>query len=191
MTPIQQEVMQLVHQVYELWPYNKKPLPNRASDVEIDAFSARTGVPVPNELRDWLRLCNGPIVGPGGTYSLKKMEQMYQWHPEWKEKGWIKVADDGCGDPYVLDTSTKIGDTHPVYFIDHETYEGEADYVVASSLWTFLRFLLRADLESQEAVQHGLHYESLWPFNKHFVLMDDPALAQYKGSVPLAWEVDP
>ncbi len=116
------------------------------------------------------------------------MEQEYQWFPEWKEKGWIKVADDGCGDPYVLDTAITVGDTHPVYFIDHETYEGEADYVVASGLWIFLRFLLSDDLESQIDFKQSIPHESLWPFDKRFVLAEDPALTHYTGTIPLAWD---
>lgn len=105
-------------------------------------------------------------------------------------EGWIKVADDGFGDPYVLDTSTKIGDTHPIYFIDHETYEGDVDYVVASGLWTFLRFLLTDDLESQEAIERGVSRDKFWPFDAARVLAEDPALIEYKGTAPLALEAN-
>lgn len=190
MLPIQEEVMGLVRETYETWPFPKGPLPNGASDDLINAFSARVGLPIPDELRAWLRLVNGSIVGPGGSCSLKQMEQEYRWHPEWKTKGWIKVADDGCGDPYILDTSTTVGDTHPVYFIDHETYEGEADYVVASGLWVFLRFLLMDDKESQDAFKRGIEQKRFWPFDAGRVLAEDPALGSYKGNVPLAWETN-
>lgn len=118
------------------------------------------------------------------------MESEYEHYPEWKDKGWIAIAGDGCGDTYVLDTQNTAGATHPIYFIDHETYEGEADYVVASGLWPFLRFLLLNDLRGQDAFHDGGKHESYWPFNAERVLAEDPALRQYKGTVPLAWDAD-
>ena len=95
---IQEEVMRLVHQSYETIPFPKDALPDGVSDAAMDAFSVRTGVPIPEELRAWLRLVDGPMAGPGGTCSLKQMEEQYEWYPEWKTKGWIKIAGDGCGD---------------------------------------------------------------------------------------------
>jgi hypothetical protein len=187
MDTIQDEVLLLVKYA---WPFPDQALPSGTNDSEMDAFTERTGVAIPEELRLWLRHCNGAVIGSGGVYGLVEMEQQYHSHPEWVEKGWIAVANDGCGDPYVLDTHTLVEDTHPVYFIDHETYEGEADYVVASGLWPFLRFLLTREFDREKSRKNAQMYVSYWPFYEPRVLAEDPALAHYQGKVPLPWEAD-
>jgi hypothetical protein len=102
--------------------------------------------------------------------------------PLWRERGWIPVAGDGNGNYYVLDSHTGGPGSHPVYFLDHETDLAKPEYVVASNLWHFLRFLLKREVEGPQA------RAASWPFNQRLVLEADPELAAYAGVAPLPWE---
>lgn len=149
-----------------------EPLPPGASDDEIDAFSKRTGVQVPTDLREWWKFTNGPCIGPGGMYGIRPqrehldLEGVYQHHPEWQRLNWIPVAGDGCGNEYVLTVTPESGPLRPVYFFEHEQSDPRRfEYVVASGLWQFLRFLLREEMGGRG-----------WPFDRDFVLKADPDL---------------
>lgn len=176
---IKEEVAQLVHQV----PHApERPIPKGATEEEIVAFSSRTNLQVPDELHEWLSLSNGPRIGPGGLFGIlpteeqMRIESLYELFPAWREKGWIPVAGDGCGNYFVLDSRVSVRSSHPIYFVDHEDNYVIAQYVVASGLWQFLRFLLRTEFAI-----------SYWPFDKEKVLENDPALQEYKGDVPFPW----
>jgi hypothetical protein len=68
----------------------------------------------------------------------------------------------------------------PIFLIDERDYT-TAVYVVASSLWPFLRFLLRAEmLEPDE-------YLSYWPYNRERVLAEGPELEEIAG-IEKPWE---
>src|SRR5262245_15594104 len=126
---------------------------------EIAQFEVRNRIQVPLELREWL--CSGP-----GTYEV---EETYRFHPIWREKGWIPIAGDGCGNCYVLDTTCTVepgpgrplpSPTHPAYFMDHEEDDDRPSYAVASSFETFLHFMRR---DQEMLRQGGEHY---WPFDR-------------------------
>ncbi|MHB9134685.1 MAG: SMI1/KNR4 family protein [Armatimonadota bacterium] len=185
MTVVKQQVMALLNQV------PREPgtsLPGGVTEEELAAFEHATGLILPAELMDWLKMYNGPCVGPGGIYGIAParefltIEMQFKLHPGWKEKGWFPVAGDGVGNEYVLDSSTGKDLHHPIYFLDHEESVDQPAYIVASNLWTFLWFLLQSEME------HDQHKVSCWPFNKEKVLAVDPALAEYEGSIPLPWE---
>ena len=174
-----QEVLSLLHQVGH--KINQK-LPCGANQEQIDAFGKRMNMEVPRELREWLSVCNAPLIAQG-IYGIpptrKPLCIEYNLKPEYVALGWLPIAGDGCGDDYVLDTTCTVGSTHPIYFVDHECGYDTAQYVVASGLWAFLRFLLQEELD-----------EEYWPFDKEQVLARDPALREYQGKVPLAWEAE-
>jgi hypothetical protein len=195
---VQEQVKRLIEEQLQR---EGRRLPPGARDEEIAAFEARTGLRVPQELRELLQWSNGPPVGPSGIYPLDTGDGSegivgeYQFYPGWRKRGWIPIAGDGCGDTYLLDTTTVMGydpaqltlpaleplaaGTHPIYFKDHETDpDAPPEYVVASGLWTFLRFWLLAE-----------HGDRAWPFDRERVLEDDPALADYCGAVPLPWQL--
>jgi hypothetical protein len=181
---IQVEVLSLVRQAV-LPP--EGTLPAGASSEALDAFSRTYPLRLPKELEEWLLHYNGPLIGPGGLYGIQTERKwddigaIYTLHPEWLDAGWIPVAGDGCGNHYVLDTTVTLGDMHPIYFVDHEQGYDHADYIVASNLWSFLRFLLANDARKDPLFAR-------WPFDKPFVLAEDPALGDYAGPVPLPWE---
>lgn len=192
---IKEEVWELIQQL-EYDP--EHPEIEGATEDEILAFEERNNFMLPDELREWLKMCNGARIATG-LYGIQKgrdnqsliIESEFESFALWKKKGWIPLAGDGCGDYYILATRSKVLDTHPVFFIDHERSYYQPQYVVASGVWTFLKMLFK------EEVQHESHrddddydHDFPWPFDEEWVLKEDPALAYYEGEVPLAWEVD-
>ncbi len=164
-------------------------LPSGATSSEIEELSFRYAQQFPAEFYDWLSQCNAPPIGPGGFYGVNPaprwllVETHLEQHPGWIEKQWIPVAGDGLGNYYVLDAERNLESRHPVYFIDHEFSFYDPKYVVASNLWIFLWFLLTDELKAERSV-------SRWPFNKSFVLNNDPDLKTLKGYVPLPWDAN-
>src|SRR4051812_5659230 len=77
-------------------------LPLGATDAEIDAFVMAQQVTIAPEVRDWLSFTNGPRIGFGGVYGLNDFENVYGFMPEFKERHWLPLGTDGCGDYYVL-----------------------------------------------------------------------------------------
>src|SRR3569833_3878562 len=116
-------------------------LPGGASEVVFQAFDDATGLRVPEELREWLRITDTSVLGPGGLYGVAAsrgstgIRSLLAWIRVWTELGWIPVAGDGCGSNYVLDTRRSERGYHPVYFADHEDSYNTASYIVASHLW--------------------------------------------------------
>jgi len=172
------------------------------SEEAVREFERQRGVVLPDNLREWLLLygqredtwLNGltdrkPQNGIPGTFA--------SYGDEWP-RSWIPVAGDGCGCYYILDLYQQIGDSHPVFFWDHETDWDRLDYIVASGIWPFLRFyLLRAIFEHEIGTE--LHWEGdqlvvdrcfYWPFERDSVLRDDPQIADYAGPVPFPWDED-
>jgi cell wall assembly regulator SMI1 len=142
---------------------------------------------VPSELREWLFVCNGANVNPGGIYGLGSagssisIETFLSREPLWIKKHWLPIANDGSGDYYVVAANDLVPGcgTTPVLFLDQSDYTLPA-YVVASSLKHFLWFILTNELLFQQGRKR------FWPFDKNEVLAVDPALINYH-SAPLAW----
>lgn len=177
----------LIDEVIELLPQlvtpPEEPLPPPpATNEQIDRFERQFHLRVPDELRQWLLVTNGPCVGPGGVFGIETKRahldigRCLASHPVWIAKGWIPIAGDGCGNYYLAVTRQDFGEGEPVIFID--TMEGDdcATYVVASSILKFLRFLFLYDLG-----------RSGWPFRKAEVIASDPAIESFVG-VPMPWE---
>ena len=192
---VQLEILNLLHRVKWLGTASGPIKP--ASLEDIREFEMESGNKLPAELAEWVSVCNGAAVNPGGLYSLKDILSHYKSvNPSWLAKGWIPIASDGCGDYYVLNTSVAIptSGTHPVYFVDQCDYEKPA-YVVASGLWHFLKFLLDHEILDQALSPEvsmnatAQNPETYWPFNKAYVLQRDSELANYQGDAPLPWEL--
>jgi hypothetical protein len=187
---IQQEVKQLA--ILDCKKITGLPLPPGVNDDEIRAFERRTGLVIPNALCEWLKFTNAPIIGYGIVNGIvpgnpnRNIESSYPDYLEfWKDNGWIPIADDGCGNDYVVATKEDDGPGNPVFFFDIIHDETKPAYVVASDLWHFFWFYIRESLKEKE---EGLPYNDEWPFNKEKVLAIDPDLQNYK-KYPLPWEV--
>lgn len=152
-----------------------------ARDEDLDAFTEKTGVSLPREVRKWLCQHNGSTAGPGGIFGVGRsrphlnIDHYYAIFPHWQAAGWLPVAGDGCGNYYLLPTAEDLGAGKPVFFIDTAEDSRRPTYLVASSLELFLEFLLRKEL--------GEHW---WPFNRKMVLQADPTIVNF--AAPLPWD---
>ena len=157
-------------------------IPHGAADEHLAQFETTSGITIPNLLREWLTIANGPCVGPGGLVGIntKRDSQdaasILENYPEWQEKGWFPVAGDGCGSYYVVATRNDYGDGEPVLFIDVNEDSSQPAFLAASNTWAFIRFLLRKELN-----------ESRWPYSESEVVRDDPQITSFVG-VSLPWE---
>lgn len=156
------------------------PQPSGATVDQIDQLERALQHPIPRELAAWLERCNGIVAGPGVLYGARATDPDLDiatarraW-PEWEARDWIPVASDGSGNSFVLFASTDSEDS-AVYFVDCSDDPDRLAYVVASSLATFLRFLLEREMG-----------EARWPFDSTYVLAEDPQIRDVEGA-PLAW----
>ena len=159
-----------------------EPLPSGVGNDQCDRFSARTGIALPDELREWLKLSNGPCVGPGGLYGIETyrkhldIEMYLALFPSWRTKGWIPIAGDGCGNHYVVATRQEYGEGFPVLFVDCGNDPESPAFIAASSIGHFLKFLLEKELR----VSGG-------PFDEVRVVQADPEIRRFQGVAP-PWE---
>lgn len=172
------------------------PPPAPISDAEIDALQDRIGIPVPEGLREWLKIANGAFVGTVAAYGAhptdcpSSLEEVLEIYPLWRDRKWIPVADDGCGNYYVMPTQGEFGEGFPIVFIEAVTDYETPRYIVASDLAHFLVFLIEEELALMniDPVEISERPQA-WPFDKQIVVHDDPAILNFHG-VPLPWEVD-
>jgi cell wall assembly regulator SMI1 len=163
---IRGDVTRLAHQATRA---PSTSFPGGADDAEIADLQQAVRVPLPADLMEWLRVCKGDLIGPGGLYGVRHnpnvtdIASALDRFPNWRERGWLPIAGDGNGDHYVLITDGEL--TGCVGFIDQADNDA-IRYIVATNLWTFLWFLLRND--------NGDHR---WPFHRNHVARHDPAMA--------------
>ncbi|GAA1553450.1 hypothetical protein GCM10009827_087710 [Dactylosporangium maewongense] len=171
----------LVAQVHDLLTRVPRPPDEAAAggadDAEIADLARRLALTLPPPLVAWLRVCRGDVIGPGGVFGARAdrppidMEHRRSYHPGFIDRGWLPVAGDGCGNTYVLITHGPLDGR--VAFIETTTDPDRIDYLVASDLWHFLRFLL-----ARETGERG------WPFHAAFVQSIDPHLTDPAGLLP-------
>jgi hypothetical protein len=156
-------------------------IPEGASESQCDAFQRRTGLRLPHDVRDWLKISNGPCVGPGGLYGIRParsdldIESILEIFPSWRESKWIPVAGDGCGNYYLIPTQQEYGTGYPVLFVDTSSTPDAPAYIVASDMGRFVVALLETELGAEG-----------WPFNEHDVTKSDPQITRFKG-LALPW----
>jgi hypothetical protein len=157
---------------------SKPGVPSSGAEApEPDADSA-----MPAELLEWLAIVNGAHLGQGGLFGLGAPEAYLDiafhssLYPAWRAKGWIPVAGDGCGNYYVLLAGHDRGKGNPVLFVDTSDDTDAGNYLVASSLFQFLRFYLEAAID-----------RTAWPFGKAYVLERDPAILDFP-ELALPWD---
>lgn len=86
-----------------------------ASPEDLVALEGRLALPIPDQLREFLAVCNGARIGPGGFFGQRPDDPTFDlpavvalW-PNWAAKGWLPVAGDGCGNYYVLTLDGEVG----------------------------------------------------------------------------------
>jgi cell wall assembly regulator SMI1 len=177
-----------VRRIHQLLAQAPQPpgeaLPGGISDSECDAFEQRTGIRLPDEVRQWLKVSNGPCVGPGGLYGIRPqrshldIETFLEMFPSWRTRKWIPVAGDGCGNYYVIPTQAEYGSGYPVLFVDTNSTSDTPSFIVASNIGHFLVSLLEKELGREG-----------WPFNESYVTKADPEITRFVG-VSLPWTAE-
>lgn len=123
--------------------------PTGATENDLKVLRDQLGFELPESLASWLAVCNGHLAGQGGLFGANHPNDFLDIGSRmidgWRERRWIPVAGDGCGDYYILDASRTHLPTDGIYFVDQMDY-GKLDYVVASELEIFLEQFLRDDL---------------------------------------------
>jgi hypothetical protein len=118
---------------------------NGASSQELEGLERRLGRPLPGQLADWLRICRGAAIGPGGFFGNRPdrpsldIPAYLGLFPEWADKRWLPVAGDGCGNYYVLLPSGQVG------FVDTISDSGAVQSNPHPDLYSCVEALLRGD----------------------------------------------
>ena len=151
---------------------------------DLDAFAEEIGIPVPDDLRDWLKLASGPSV-PSRLFGIRMrmdIESILEIHPLWKQNKWIPVADDGCGNYYVVATQQEFGKGFPILFIDTMESSEQPQYLVASDIGHFILFFVEHEINPRFDSEG-------WPFGEKYVLQTDPDILNFKKEL-LPWVVN-
>jgi hypothetical protein len=157
----------------------EQPIPSGLKDEAILEFEKRSGLSMPPEQAEFLRLSNGPCVGPGGIFGIRPamdfldIENVLGMHPGWRGRGWVPVAGDGCGNVYV---AVHSGKDWPVVFIDTMEDAEQPAFVVASGVLVFIVSLLEKELG-----------KTGWPFNQAEVTRSDPRINVFGDIFRLPW----
>jgi len=156
-------------------------MPIGASQQDIIQLEKEIGFALPEELLDWLQASNGPCVGAGGITGVRTKRNgqdiaiILSNYPSWKEKHWIPIAGDGCGNYYVMLADSTKGSL-PLGFVDTMRDRDSIAFIAASNLWHFLNFYLKAE-----------QGERRWPFKREFVVEMDPDILEFTN-LGLPWD---
>jgi hypothetical protein len=96
---------------------------------ELLALERRIDRSLPDQLREFLTVCNGARIGPGGFLGQRPddpdcdLPTVLALWPGWSPKRWLPVAGDGCGNYYVMTTDGQVGFVDTM--ADPEAIEGE------------------------------------------------------------------
>ena len=152
-------------------------------DREAVNFYTSTGLSMPSDLAEWLKIANGLFVDSQyllGLYterSFLDIESYFTLYPFWKTNGWIPIGGDGCGNYYLISTQNEYGSGFPVFFVDTHEEPESPSYIVASNISYFLEFLLEKELK----------IEKRWPFDQDYVTAKDPEILSFRN-IFLPWQ---
>lgn len=157
------------------------PITGATSD-DLRVLREQLGFDLPEQLVDWLMVCNGSLAGPGGLFGANQQNDFLdiagRMYDGWHGRRWIPVAGDGCGDFYVLDASRTHLPTGGIFFVDQSDYDALC-YLLATNLEVFFRQLLLDDRDPGEG--NG------WPFDSKRTLAADPRLVEVQPQRLLPW----
>jgi hypothetical protein len=172
-----EEIKSVIPQLLRLAPKPPDEIPEYepgpATLDDIRKFEAEKGMLLSRDVIEWLMTTNGILRGPGGLNGVSGwmgagMEGAFANFPEWKTMKWFPLGEDGCGNCYVSYPSDRFEDRRPVCFVDVMDDPNRIAYIVASSVWHFVYFLLNRELGDKR-----------WPFNRDYVLAQDPNIQEF------------
>lgn len=104
------------------------------------------GAAAGGQLRQFLGVCNGVRIGPGGFYGVRPddldrdlLDLLGQWDEWWEAPGRLPVAGDGCGNYYVITPGGRVG------FVDTMADPGSLAGEPFPDLFTCVEALLKDD----------------------------------------------
>ncbi len=171
----------------------KEKLPLGATSDVIAISEKELDMVFPDQLRRWLASHNGMNLLPARYYGVCRSDKeridarfilSEQMYPIYRALKWFPIADDGCGNYWVMPT---LGDRHPILFVDNGYAEDKAKYVVASDLEHFLEMILEDQIATRRDFKLTVY--DRWPGNEAFVRARDPKIGEYDGVYPM-WEAD-
>jgi hypothetical protein len=124
-------------------------VPPGTSEIDIQTFERLHGLQLPPTLREWFSLVNGAFCG---TQSFLGLNDYRVGSKNFRARSWLPVADDGCGDYFLIDLARPDQGDYPVFFWDHETDRDVGNgalikgYAVASNVWIFSLLFLKHEL---------------------------------------------
>lgn len=168
---------------FTLEPGFKPPdvYPPPASQAAIQDFERTYTCELPDDLKAWLLITNGPAGFFGLDTAQKgcRISEVWSYFPELRNRNWIPVGRDGFGNYYVaMPNQTEAS---PVAFF--ESIGSYVAYIAASDVLHFALFEL---LEGEQLNQGG----TPWPFDRDYVLGMDPDIEQVLSEYPLPWNCD-
>ena len=171
-------------------------LPAGATHEELQGFENRSGVRLPPKLADMYRCFNAPVNSSfgwirsvGRPFESCDVEMTLNLRDiDWRHRGWIPFANDGCGNDYVVPTRNEWGAGEPVVFFDTIESVEVPSYVCASDVWRFLLFSCRCEIAWDLDDGRFAEYKN-WPFDQDLVMRIDPQVSAFEG-VTLPWRTD-
>lgn len=166
--------------------------PAGVTEEDLTAFTSRTGIELPDDVKQWLRITNGcpGFYGIGSAQKGFNMERLWEVCPDLQRPGWIPVGMDDFGNFYVR-VVPESGGRGGVFYVE-AIGTRELEYAAASDTLHFAIFSLEERLHVtpefssvEEAYKSGKMYG--WPRDKSFVLSKDPELAHVEGG-PFFWK---
>ena len=166
--------------VRAVWAKSKKRTQPPPDHDSLLRFEAEAGFPPPPDWVQWLEICNGCNLSADFWFARlygiwdRPIRQLDldasrllrdKYYKPWRDLQRIPIADDGCGDYFLLGQPFPGGPPTAVMFWDQANDYSEFEYIVASNLWTFLRGVLE-HLDEREG----------WPFDKQTLLSIDPGM---------------
>lgn len=115
------------------------PYPPPATESEIQSFCESIGVDFTTDIKEWLKISNGPAGFFDINWAQKgcRIEEVWLDYPDWKRNGWVPIARDGFGNFY-LKSVDRLRES-PVCFVEALQSDKMA-YAVASNALQFARF---------------------------------------------------
>jgi len=138
--------------------------------------------PVPDDLIQWLKLCNsltcrsGDLFGAATPCREMDIDHQQKYCETWNASGWIPIANDECGNFHAIVTRGEFGNGFPIVFFDTSLSQCHPDHLEASDLQHFL----------VEYLTGAIRLDG-FPFGDPSIAERDPELVRFHG-LPFIWD---